>query len=61
MSDTPEVTHDRHVTATLGTVKRGRWSYPARVYNGVTQYQDRQGAWLDASSPVAEVPDTPAE
>lgn len=40
-------THDRQVTATSGTVQRGRWHYPARVFDGVTQYQTRAGEWLD--------------
>lgn len=43
----PVVEHDRQVTATAGMVKLGRWNYPARVYEGVAQYQTREGDWVD--------------
>lgn len=46
-SPAPVVEHDRQVTPTAGSVKLGRWTYPARVYEGVAQYQTREGEWVD--------------
>lgn len=42
-----DTSHDRQVTASHGNILRGRWVYPARVFNGITQYQTRDGEWVD--------------
>lgn len=45
------VDHDRQVTPTAGSVRIGRWEYPARVFDGVAQYQTREGEWKDTPLP----------
>lgn len=52
------VTHDRHTTPSMGSVKLGRWEYPARVFDGVTQYQDKDGVWQDVPAPASPEPST---
>lgn len=57
-----EVTHDRQVTPSAGSVQVGRWTYPTRVFDGVAEYQTRGGDWVpvpaDGPAPEDDEPPT---